>query len=1117
MNLCIGTPTISVRDNRGLGVRTLRYNRDVDGAMATQYIDAQTHNALGQPATSQDPRFFGGQTLNFQTIPALSGQVLETVSADAGTSKACRDIAGQPIWQYSQGRDANLQSDKNITVLLSYDALGRPVQRACYAADVSGGGSVGDPTDIWSYGDYSGPAGAAYDPADTTDPRNANQRGQLFQHFDTAGLIDISVLGYAVQSAPLRQDRRFLNVPCDCRPHWKPGTLRALYGLNNQWLESDTDPANLYSTQWAYDALNQVLTQVDAKGHQQHTAYDCAGRKYTASVTPNGGTLIPVCAGITYTAAGAIETRSDANNIRVVYVYESQTTQRLVSLTTTRASTTLQVLRYAYDGVGNVTALSDGSAGAQVSFFRNRAITPDRGYIYDALYQLTGASGRENYVDTTPKGTDWPGGQFNPVSQPAYQAYTRSYTYDAGGNLTGISSSDWSGAKRTMVVSGSSNRAVSTANNAGATQANIDTYFDLAGQSICLDANRNQPMYWTAFHQLYCVVTTYRPPTPGGGTGDWFNCDREQYAYDSEGQRVRKHASSLAGGIWNAFDTRYLPGLEVRGNTASGENLEVIVLDDGARILNWANGAGKPSDVPNLQLRFQYADRQNSCQIETDSAGNVITQEEYYPYGGTAVLTSRSNSEVKYKYIRYSGKERDATGFYYYGMRYYQPWTGRWLNPDPAGCVDGLNLYRAMGNNPATLVDAFGAEGEEPQSLWDWAMAAYHSWMGWLFPKARTAADADVEPDVAPISSGVLEEIEPPLSGRTVDGAANESATTSVDPKDILQAIGDAALTDVVMFLPGVDRETGSPQALFGPTIRYFSKAEAGSPSITVAGVPTRVNFGQQIDRAMQTLAPTAQMVGVSIKKVGSPSEANLLFSVGKWNDSSESSTTIAWAQRDERMSGGGNTAYACRIVFNNEITVRGTDALLAHYLINDDFGTQWRADHGTEFDAVRGINDDARATEIMSSVSRRSREAIAQALVFSTLIHEGGHGIFGLDHPDEFFADDVAGVSVDQRVIRRGDGAMLSGHLEGPAGARLFHIHSRHLEPVMGATPQRTLKQLGMMKTEAMSNGTEFHLDMDLNENEKASIIEAYGNSQDRACRGAAAKLILLRKPSTR
>ncbi|MGX5102972.1 RHS repeat-associated core domain-containing protein, partial [Enterobacter cloacae] len=60
------------------------------------------------------------------------------------------------------------------------------------------------------------------------------------------------------------------------------------------------------------------------------------------------------------------------------------------------------------------------------------------------------------------------------------------------------------------------------------------------------------------------------------------------------------------------------------------------------------------------------------------------------------------------KILRYSGKERDATGLYYYGYRYCQPWSGRWLSADPAGTVDGLNLFRMCRNNPVTLKDADG-------------------------------------------------------------------------------------------------------------------------------------------------------------------------------------------------------------------------------------------------------------------------------------------------------------------------------------------------------------------------------------------------------------------------
>ncbi len=103
-------------------------------------------------------------------------------------------------------------------------------------------------------------------------------------------------------------------------------------------------------------------------------------------------------------------------------------------------------------------------------------------------------------------------------------------------------------------------------------------------------------------------------------------------------------------------------------------------------------------------MRYGMGDRTGSIRLELDDQASLISREEYYPYGGTAVWTARSQIEADTKFaVRYSGKERDATGLYDYGHRHYQPWIGRWLSSDPAGTVDGLNLYRMVRNNPETL------------------------------------------------------------------------------------------------------------------------------------------------------------------------------------------------------------------------------------------------------------------------------------------------------------------------------------------------------------------------------------------------------------------------------
>jgi RHS repeat-associated protein len=50
----------------------------------------------------------------------------------------------------------------------------------------------------------------------------------------------------------------------------------------------------------------------------------------------------------------------------------------------------------------------------------------------------------------------------------------------------------------------------------------------------------------------------------------------------------------------------------------------------------------------------------------------------------------------------------DETGLVYYGYRYYEPVTGRWVNRDPIGERGGVNLYGMVGNHPNASVDPLG-------------------------------------------------------------------------------------------------------------------------------------------------------------------------------------------------------------------------------------------------------------------------------------------------------------------------------------------------------------------------------------------------------------------------
>lgn len=58
---------------------------------------------------------------------------------------------------------------------------------------------------------------------------------------------------------------------------------------------------------------------------------------------------------------------------------------------------------------------------------------------------------------------------------------------------------------------------------------------------------------------------------------------------------------------------------------------------------------------------------------------------------------------------RYTGRRFDSeTGLYYYRARYYSPVLGRFLQVDPVGYGDDLNLHAYVGNDPLNRVDPTG-------------------------------------------------------------------------------------------------------------------------------------------------------------------------------------------------------------------------------------------------------------------------------------------------------------------------------------------------------------------------------------------------------------------------
>ena len=191
-----------------------------------------------------------------------------------------------------------------------------------------------------------------------------------------------------------------------------------------------------------------------------------------------------------------------------------------------------------------------------------------------------------------------------------------------------------------------------------------------------------------------------------GGGGKAF------YVYDSSGQRVRKVVEK-----GNVTEERiYLGSYETFrksvNNALTLERESVHVMDNKERIaIVESRITGNDPGMKDL-IRYQYSNQIGSAALEVGGDPlnpEIISYEEYYPFGSSSYQAMRSQTETPKRY-RYSGKERDEeSGLYYHGARYYMPWLVRWISPDPIGIRDGVNVYKYV-PDPVRGSDPSGTE-----------------------------------------------------------------------------------------------------------------------------------------------------------------------------------------------------------------------------------------------------------------------------------------------------------------------------------------------------------------------------------------------------------------------
>jgi len=656
-----GTPDVSVIGSANLPVLILKFLRhpdtpansaDVLALRTVINVAKRTVYLYGcRPLLSEAGRLQPDAT----TITALSGQSVMIHTADGDETYSVADAAGRSIWSRSAQGTVNT---------LSYEAaaVGGRLLRITEAAM----GVTPRVREAFTYA-----------PEDDAEMKSHNLAGATIRHYDNAGYMEVFDISLTRQV--LKRVRRLMMAEAEL-PDWgapSPPETEMPLAINV-----------------TYDATGYALTQTNAAGVKVVMAYDVSGAvsethlRYV--ITPGISQQETITLkSVLYRADGVMLSQTAGNGVVETYKYDPQTlylTRRLAARPAGHPSgaAVINDLHYAYDPAGNILSLKE--MATNVRWHSNRMTDGQRTYSYDTLYRLVLATARERLADTA-RGPQTRLKADGSGSTGAWFPYVEHYAYDAGDNLVKmihVGQSPWT---REMMVSASSNRTVVKVSGWDPE----DGFLPGGLQARLTDGRR---LTWYADGMLRRVSLLAQD---GNGAEE-----TETYVYSDRGARVRKsRAKMLPGGVQHHVTT-YAGGCETRLRFIGGaQQLSIVITESGRVRLTENRLTGE------MVLRYALTDHLGNVGCETDEAGKVTACEEYYPYGGSAGSESEKK-EVYDRTRRYSGKEQDATGLIYYGWRYYQPETVRWLSADPGGLIDGENLFRFCRCNPVNLIDTDG-------------------------------------------------------------------------------------------------------------------------------------------------------------------------------------------------------------------------------------------------------------------------------------------------------------------------------------------------------------------------------------------------------------------------
>ena len=138
-------------------------------------------------------------------------------------------------------------------------------------------------------------------------------------------------------------------------------------------------------------------------------------------------------------------------------------------------------------------------------------------------------------------------------------------------------------------------------------------------------------------------------------------------------------------------------------------------------VLRWKQdtfyvGTKEMAEVDTLGLHVTLVDHLGSPRLIVNGQGQVEAEQKFLPFG-EALADSSTSSRFAKGYTNH--EQTDPSGLIYMQARFYAPWYGRFLSPDPARDqhfeeTQSWNIYSYVQNNPTMLIDPNGMALQDP-------------------------------------------------------------------------------------------------------------------------------------------------------------------------------------------------------------------------------------------------------------------------------------------------------------------------------------------------------------------------------------------------------------------